>query len=189
MMLLGAGSGRGVGVDITERRSAQEALAQQADREALTHRISQAVRRSLDSSEIFQTAVRELGSHLSVDRCSLFIKDERAERAVNVAEYHAPGVEPAGRDFDLASLQRLMQELDHNGVLAFNAPAHDERISEFYDRVLSKAHVRSIMYVAIRVGDDVPAAFVLTTTRVARDWSDSDAALAKAVADQTGIEI
>jgi PAS domain S-box-containing protein len=179
----------GVGVDITERRSAQEALAQQADREALTHRISQAVRRSLDSSEIFQTAVRELGSHLSVDRCSLFIKDERAKRAVNVAEYHTPGVEPAGRDFDLASLQRLMQELDHNGVLAFSDPAHDERISDFYDRVLSKAHVRSIMYVAIRVGDDVPAAFVLTTTRVARDWNDSDVALAKAVADQTGIAI
>ncbi len=187
------GSGRrfvaGVGVDITERRSAEEALAQQAEREALTHRISQAVRRSLDSSEIFKTAVRELGSHLSVDRCSLFIKDERANRAVNVAEYHAAGVEPAGRDFDLASLQRLMEELDHNGVLAFDDAAHDAIISEFYDWLLSKASVRSIMYVAIRVGDDVPAAFVLSTTRAARHWSESDIALARAVADQTGIAI
>ena len=56
------GAGRrfvaGVGVDITERRRAQEALAQQAEREALTHRISQAVRRSLDTSEIFSTAVK-----------------------------------------------------------------------------------------------------------------------------------
>ncbi len=187
------GSGKrfvaGVGVDITERRSAQEALAQQAEREALTHRISHAVRRSLDSSEIFRTAVCELGSHLNVDRCSLFMKDERAKRAVNVAEYHAPEVEPAGRDFDLASLQRLMRELDHNGVLAFSDAAHDERISELYDRLLSKANVRSIMYVAIRVGDDVPAAFVLSTTRTGRDWTEADAALAKAVADQTGIAI
>jgi PAS domain S-box-containing protein len=74
-------------------------------------------------------------------------------------------------------------------VLAFNDAARDERISELYDRLLSKANVRSIMYVAIRVGDDVPAAFVLSTTRVARDWNTADVTLAKAVADQTGIAI
>jgi PAS domain S-box-containing protein len=179
----------GVGVDISERRSAEQALARQADREALTHRISQAVRRSLDSSEIYRTAACELGFQLGVDRCSLFMKDDRAKIAVNVAEYHAPGVTPAGRDFDLAYFQRLILALHQDGVLAFNDAAHDERISELYDRLLSKANVRSIMYVAIRVGDDVPAAFVLSTTRSAREWTEADITLAKAVADQTGIAI
>ena len=59
----------GVGVDITARRLAEGALSQQAEREAISHRISQAIRCSLDSSEVFHTAVRELGSHLDVDRC------------------------------------------------------------------------------------------------------------------------
>ena len=185
------GAGRrfvaGVGVDITERRGAQEALAQQAEREALTHWISQAVRRSLDTSEIFSTAVYELGSHLNVDRCSLYMKKEN--RAVNVAEYHAAEVEPAGKDFDLPALQRLMQALDKDGVLAFDDAAHDSRIADFYNQVLSKANVRSIMYVAIRVGDEVPAAFVLSTTRSARQWSNADILLARAIADQTGIAI
>ena len=45
------------------------------------------------------------------------------------------------------------------------------------------------MYVAIRVGDEVTAAFALSTTRELRHWSESDIALAKAVADQTGIAI
>lgn len=179
----------GVGVDITERRRAQEELAQQADREALTHLISQAVRRSLDSSEVFQTAVRELGSHLNVDRCSLYMRDERKNRAVNVAEYHSPTVEPAGRDFDLPTWKPLIQALDKDGILAFDDAAHDERISELYDRLLSKANVRSIMYVAIRVGDEVPAAFVLSTTRADRHWTTADSILARAVADQTGIAI
>jgi len=179
----------GVGVDITDRRRAQEELAQQADREALTHLISQAVRRSLDSSEVFRTAVRELGSQLHVDRCSLFMRDERLNRAVNVAEYHSPTVEPAGRDFDLPSFKGVIQALDKDGVLAFDDAAHDERISELYDRLLSKANVRSIMYVAIRVGNEVPAAFVLSTTRQARQWTKSDLILARAVADQTGIAI
>ncbi len=63
------------------------------------------------------------------------------------------------------------------------------RIADVYERILSKADVRSIMYVAIRVGDEVPAAFALSTTRALRNWSESDIALAKAVADQTGIAI
>jgi PAS domain S-box-containing protein len=179
----------GVGVDITERRRAEEALTHQAQREEMTHRISQAVRCSLDSSEIFQTAVRELGSYLNVDRCSLFMKDEGAKCAVNVAEYHAEGVEPAATDFDLADLKGLADSLAKNGVLVFNDAPRDERIKDVYERILSRASVRSIMYVPIRVGDDVPAAFALSTTREMRNWSESDITLSKAVADQTGIAI
>ena len=179
----------GVGVDVTERRRAEEALAQQAEREAMTHRISQAIRYSLDSSEIFRTAVRELGSHLHVDRCSLFIKDEKRQRAINVAEYHVETVPPAAADFDLADLKELIKSLNDNGVLTFDDVAHDERIAQVYERLLAKAAVRSIMYVAIRVGEDVPAAFALSTTKELRAWSDADVALAKAVADQTGIAI
>jgi PAS domain S-box-containing protein len=179
----------GVGVDITERRRAEEALAQQAQREAMSHRISQAIRCSLDSHEIYRTAVRELGLYLEVDRCSLYMRDDRARCATNVAEYHVEGVQPAATDFPLAHLQTLITALDNTGVLAFNDAAHDERITEFYNNILSKANVQSIMYVAIRVGDDVPAAFALSTTKQIRRWSETDIDLAKAIADQTGIAI
>ncbi|MGH9880697.1 MAG: PAS domain S-box protein, partial [Pyrinomonadaceae bacterium] len=179
----------GVGVDVSARRQAEEALVQQAEREAISHRISQAVRCSLESAEIFRTAVRELGSYLNVDRCSLFMRDDRAKRATNVAEYHAESVEPAGSDFELTDLKGLIESLDQGGVLVFDDAAHDERIKPIYDRILARANVRSIMYVAIKVGDEIPAAFALSTTREMRKWSDSDIALAKSVADQTGIAI
>jgi GAF domain-containing protein len=155
----------------------------------MTHRISQAIRCSLDSREIYQTAVRELGSHLEVDRCSLYMRDDRAKCATNVAEYHAVGVQPAASDFALTHLQTLITALDKTGVLAFTDAAHDKRITELYANILSKANVQSIMYVAMRVGDDVPAAFALSTTRHVREWSEADILLAKAVADQTGIAI
>jgi len=179
----------GVGVDISERRRAEEALGQQAQREAMTHRISQAIRCSLDSHEIYQTAVRELGSYLDVDRCSLFMRDDRSNSALNVAEYHSEGVKPAASDFPLAHLQTLIRALDETGVLPFPDAANDPRILDLYQNILSKADVKSIMYVAIRVGDDVPAAFALSTTRRLRSWSEADIAVAKAVADQTGIAI
>lgn len=179
----------GVGVDITERRRAEDALAQQAQREAMIHRISQSIRFSLESHEIYQTAVRELGAYLDVDRCSLFMRDDRAQCARNVAEYHAEGVEPAASDFALDHLQSLIKALDETGVLPFADAANDKRIADLYRNILSKADVQSIMYVAIRVGDDVPAAFALSTTKHMREWTEADIALAKAVADQTGIAI
>jgi PAS domain S-box-containing protein len=180
---------QGVGRDLTERKRSEEALAQQSEREAMTHRISQAIRCSLDSSEIFHTAVHELGSYLNADRCSLFIKDQIGSCATNTAEYHAEGIPPAAANFELEDLRVLIDALDENGILCFDDAANDERIADVYERVLSKAGVRSIMYVAIRVGDEVTAAFALSTSREFRQWSESDIALARAVADQTGIAI
>jgi PAS domain S-box-containing protein len=180
---------QGMGRDLTDRKRTEEALAQQAQREAMSHRISQAIRCSLDSSEIFSTAVQELGSYLNADRCSLFIKDEKGHRATTVAQYHADGIHPAAPNFELEDVRGLIKSLDEKGVLCFDDAAHDARIADVYERILSKAEVRSIMYVAIRVGDEVTAAFALSTTRELRRWSESDIALAKAVADQTGIAI
>ena len=180
---------QGVGRDLAERKRSEDALAYQSQREAMTHRISQAIRCSLDSLEVFSTAVRELGSYLKADRCSLFIKDDKNNRARNAAEYHAEGVLPAASDFALADLKVLIDSLHEKGVLCFDDAAHDVRIADVYERILSKADVKSIMYVAIRVGDDVTAAFALSTTRELRHWSTSDIALAKGVADQTGIAI
>src|SRR6202008_2250180 len=84
---------QGIGRDLTERKHSEEVLresqayvAQQKQREAMPPRIS------LDSHEIYQTAVKELGSYLDVDRCSLYMRDDRARCATNVAEYHADGV-------------------------------------------------------------------------------------------------
>lgn len=187
---------QGIARDLTERKHSEEALrrsqdflAQQAEREAMTHRISQAIRCSLDPLEIYKTAVRELGSYLNVDRCSLFMRDDRRKCVTNVAEYHAEGVEPAATDFSIAHLQYLIAVLNKNGVLPFSDAANDPRIADVYTNILSKAQVKSIMYVAITVADDFPAAFALSTTKQLREWSEADIALAKAVADQTGIAI
>ena len=180
---------QGVARDLTERKRSEEALAQQSQREAMTHRISQAIRCSLDSAEIFRTAVHELGSYLNADRCSLFIKDQSGSHATNTAEYHAEGIVPAKATFELQDLRALIDSLDEKGVLCFNDAAHDVRITDVYERILAPARVRSIMYVAIRVGDEVTACFALSTTRELRHWNESDIALAKAVADQTGIAI
>jgi PAS domain S-box-containing protein len=177
---------RGADRDITERKLAEEALSQQAERAALTNRISQAVRRTLEVSEVFETAVRELGAHLEVDRCSLFMKDEQAGKITNAAEYHVSDVVPAGSNFDLPQVQGLNAAMEKHGVLAFDDVAKDERIRE---ASFLSSDVKSIMYVGVTVGNELLGAFALSTTRELRHWSEADIEVAKAAATQTGIAI
>jgi PAS domain S-box-containing protein len=175
--------------DITERKRTEAALQQQAEREAVINRISRAVRRSLDTTVVFHTAVHELGSYLGVDRCSLFMIEEEAGRVRMVAEYHAPGVRPAQRDFPLAKIKSLADAVERQGVMVFNDAAADSWIGPLYEEVLKPSGVKSIMYVAIKTGEEMPAAFAFSTTRGFRQWRESDIALARAVADQTGLAI
>jgi PAS domain S-box-containing protein len=175
--------------DITERKRAEEALAQQAKREELINRISSAVHRSLDPTEVFRTAVGELGSHLGVDRCILFMQDRGAGVVKPVAEYRAAGVPSASRTYDLAKVGDLIGGIRQYGVLAFDDAATDERIRPIYNHILRPVGVRSIMYVGVKVGDEIPGTIALSTTRGVRHWHETDIALARAVADQTGIAI
>ena len=174
---------------VVENARLYGAMKQHADRTALTNRISQAVRQTLDLSEVFQTAVRELGTHLNVDRCSLFMKDDVAGRVMNVAEYHLADVGPAAHDFDTTQVPGLNAAMEQYGVLAFNDVAHDRRVSDLYEKVLKKFNVKSIMYIGVTVGDQLLGAFALSTTREVRPWSETDFEVAKSVADQTGIAI
>src|SRR5438105_6027403 len=127
-----------------EQKRAENEIQQQAQRVAVTNRISQAVRRTLDVSEVFETAVRELGEHLEVDRCSLYMKDEKAGRVTNAAEFHVPDVEPAGTAFDLPRLKGLTESMEKHGVMAFHDVAGDKRSRGLYGTVV-KRDVKSIM--------------------------------------------
>ncbi len=179
---------QGIARDITERKQVQGVLSQQGERAALINRISQAVRRTLDVSEVFKTAVNELGTHLQVDRCSLFMKDEQAGRVSNAAEYHVSDVEPAGSDFELPRVKGLNESMEKHGVMAFDDVAGNENSRRLYDGIV-KRDVKSIMYVGVSVGNELLGAFALSTTKQLRHWSDTDIEVAKAAADQTGIAI
>jgi PAS domain S-box-containing protein len=179
----------GIGRDITERRLTQNAIATQAERLALTERIAQAIRQTLDVSKVFETAVRELGGHLKVDRCSLFMKDEFGGRVLNVAEYRMPNVKPAGQHFELSQLQPLSEAMEKHGVLAFDDIDAAAQIPGLSELVLKPFDIKSIMYVPVRIDDDLPGAFALSTTSRTHKWSEADIELARGVADQTGIAI
>ncbi|HEY0173828.1 MAG TPA: GAF domain-containing protein [Pyrinomonadaceae bacterium] len=173
---------------IARQRDAAK-LAAQAEREALINRISRAVRQSLDADEVFRAATRELGIQLGADRCALFMLDHEAGVARNVAEYTAPGVGAAAGGYPIPLVEGLVTAIRGTGVLAFEDVERDPAIRHVYENILKKLGTRSVMYVAIRVGEDLPGCFAISTVGATRRWRSEEVALARAVADQTGIAV
>ncbi|HEX8284251.1 MAG TPA: GAF domain-containing protein [Pyrinomonadaceae bacterium] len=173
---------------IARQRDAAK-LAAQAEREALINRITRAVRQSLDADEVFRTATHELGRQLGVDRCALFMLDREAGVARSVAEYLAPGVSSAGGEYPIPLVEGLVRAIRGTGVLAFEDAERDPAARHVYEHILKKLGTRSIMYVAIRVGDELPGCFAISTVGETRRWRPEEVALARAVADQTGIAV
>jgi PAS domain S-box-containing protein len=174
---------------LVARQRDAEKLAAQAEREALINRITRAVRQSLDADEVFRAATRELGVQLGVDRCALFMIDRDAGVVRNVAEYTTPGVSSAGGEYPVPLVDGLIQSIRSTGVLAFEDVEHDPAIRHIYEHILKRLGTRSIMYVAIRVGEDLPGCFAISTVGQTRRWRPEDVSLARAVADQTGIAV
>ncbi|MBD2459506.1 PAS domain S-box protein [Oscillatoria sp. FACHB-1407] len=62
----------GIGVDVTERKRAEKALLQQAERERLVGAIAQRIRQSLDLDQTLNTTVSEVRQLLQADRVLTF---------------------------------------------------------------------------------------------------------------------
>ncbi|HEX7315113.1 MAG TPA: ATP-binding protein [Pyrinomonadaceae bacterium] len=173
---------------VARQRDARQ-LAAQAEREALINRITRAVRQSLDADEVFRAATHELGAQLGVDRCAVFMLDREAGVVRTQAIHTAPGVLPAAAEYPISLIGGHIDAIRDRGVLAFEDVEHDPAISHVYEHILKGLGTRSIMYVAIRVGDDVPGCFVISTVGQTRRWRPEDISLARAVADQTGLAV
>ncbi|MEH2372624.1 PAS domain S-box protein [Nostoc sp.] len=62
----------GICYDTTDRKQAEVALRESAQREALLNRLSSQIRASLDLNHIVETAVQEIRNLFQIDRCAFF---------------------------------------------------------------------------------------------------------------------
>ena len=187
----------GVSMDITERIAAERKaasviaeLSAEVERGALINRISNAIRESLQVMDVFSAVVNEIGKHLELDRCHVYLFDEPAGLVRSMAQFAAPGILPVSdEEIPFAIASRILPAFREIGYVAINDVANDLAIKELYEQVLEPRGVRSIMFVAIRVRAGITGLLSLVTTNYQRNWSQADVALASAVADQASIAI
>lgn len=79
--------------EIAERQETEIALARQVKRAQLLEKITLAIRQSLDTQKIFQTAADQIGQVFKVSRCHLHSYTAGVDTDIPVvAEYTAPGI-------------------------------------------------------------------------------------------------
>jgi PAS domain S-box-containing protein len=183
--------------DITERVYAEQktaALVEQlratAERENLINRIGKNIRESLRVEDVFRGVVDELGKHLGVDRCHLYLFDEAAGVVRSRMQFAAPSVPRVSEDDVPSGLaQRILPEFWEKGFVAISDAANEAAIKELYEQVLQPRGVRSIMFVAVRLGEGVTGLLSLVMVNRQRTWTHADIDLACAVAEQAATAI
>ncbi|HZH33476.1 MAG TPA: PAS domain S-box protein, partial [Pyrinomonadaceae bacterium] len=166
--------------DITERIAAEqkkvEAVRQLetfVERDALINRITNKIRQSLKLEEVFQAIVNELGKHLAVSRCILYLFDYDKHQARAVASYiNAPGV--SSQDFHVPLTKTTVEALLKKDSMAFDDVAEEPIIRPLYEKVLRARDVKSLMCVGIKVGEDISGVSSFATSEDYRKWSEAD---------------
>lgn len=196
----------GIQTDVTERIRTEEALQLQIQRAHLLKQITQDIRQSLDTQEIFKTSVTQIGRTFGVDRCLLHTYLESAEDAI------LSGFSLSQLDAVFPQIPIVAEYLEHdcNSMQDFHIPirgnSHVEAIlkcdraiasSDVYaDPLLEtaipicqQARLKSMLAVRTSYQGVSNGVICLHECEVVRQWKQDEIELLEAVADQVGIAI
>lgn len=194
----------GIQTDVTERIRTEQALQLQIQRAHLLKQITQDIRQSLDTQEIFQTTVTQIGRAFGVNRCLLHIY---LESAVDVI---GSGFSQLSPTFPQIPIVAEYLESGWNSMQGIHVPVlgnpHAEELLKC-DRAISSPDVYadSRLNAAVAVCKQTTLKSMLTVRTSYqgipngiislhqcdrfRDWRSDEIELLEAVADQVGIAI
>lgn len=170
-----------------------ESEAQRAERSALLQSIASKIRLSLDTAQVLEAAVAELGQAAEVERCFVRLSSESGDEKLGPIDFEwtAPGVRQLKKDPErpfpvggLAAVTGMTQW--SNDVLA------DERLSDptapERSNNLLKADIRSALAAPLKWGDEL-LGVITFHCREPRMWSESDVELIEGAAVEVAIAI
>jgi len=180
----------GIAIDITERKQAEIALQQQVQRTLLLKQITQEIRQSLDSKQIFQTTATQIGEAFRVNRCTIHTYVATPKPQIpGVAEYLDPGYE---------SIMHLdIPVIDNPYALAMLAQDQAIAAADVYAEPLLQAaapfcqrmNLKSMLTVRTSYQAEVNGVISLHQCDSFRQWTENEIELLEAVAAQVGIAL
>lgn len=194
----------GIQTDVTERIRTEQALQLQIQRAYLLKQITQDIRQSLDTQEIFQTTVTQIGRTFGVNRCLLHTYLESSEDAL-VSEFaqlspEFPQIPIVAEflEFGWDSMQGIqipicgnphVQELLQSDRAISSPDVYREPRLGAAAPLCERAQLKSML--AVRTSyQGVPNGIIaLQQCDSIRHWTSDEIELLEAVADQVGIAI
>jgi PAS domain S-box-containing protein len=190
-MRLSDGRTLGIGRNVTERKQAEANLRQWAEREQALNRVIQSIHNSLDLTTIFTTAVSEIGALLQADIAGIMRYVPERKVWLNVASYYRnsdfpniTGIEILNHEKHLtARLQRfeIIRLNDNNASIDLSV----EAIEQVERNSLNGAW----LLIPLRVASNFWGSLSLVRSRVPSAWQETEADLARTIADQLAIAI
>ena len=176
----------GIVQDISDRKLVEESLRIQSQRERTLNEVIRAIRQSLELSEIFATAVREIGELLQVQRVDIVQYLPKLHQWIYVAEYLQDNSAPNYLKRTLPDRNNAsVQQLRHQEMVFIDDL---DTIDDSIDRSLDPNH-SSWLLVPLKLDSRLWGCLSLARDRPCPLWQDADVRLAQTVADQLAIAI
>jgi PAS domain S-box-containing protein len=170
-----------------ERARSAAALAEALERERLVAEIGRRVRSELDLDSLQQVAVEETARALGVDRCFIRTSQPDGGKSV-VAEWHAEGLLPIGEVAPQLPASNLAEQLRETVTIADVPAAPELDRSPSARETLLALGTQAVLATPIVVFDRLIGVFSLHRVSPG-EWSDTEVALAEAVARELGLAI
>ncbi|MCF4966228.1 PAS domain S-box protein [Nostoc sp. CMAA1605] len=177
--------------DITERVQAQEALEKQLNHKLLLEQITQKIRQSLDSQEIFETAATQIGQAFAVDRCLIhaYVSDPIPKIPL-VAEYNQVSHSYSMHKIDvpISGNPHCLEMMSYDRAIALPNVYQDPRLVDEIS-ICQEIGLKSMLAIRTSYQGEPNGAIGLHQCSHFREWTNEEIELLQAVAAQLGIAL
>jgi PAS domain S-box-containing protein len=178
--------------DIRDRKRAEQAIRQQAEREKLSREITQRIRQSLDLQTIFETACHEIRQFIQADRVGIFkfYPESNCDDGEFVAESVVEGFSSvlAIRVHDHCFGEKHIP-LYVQGKIHTLSDIYDEELLECYISILAKFQVRASLVMPLLNGGTLWGLLCIHQCSGPRQWQEIEINFAQQIANQLAIAI
>lgn len=173
-----------------ERKQVETALESQIQRVALLNQITYQVRQSLDSKQIFQTTVHQLGQSFGVSRCHIYSYVTSPQEQLNlVAEYRLPGqISLLDKQIPILGNPHAQKVLSQDRAVA-SPNVYENPLLQSMQEFCRQLELKSLLAVRTSYQGQANGILVLQQCDRYRDWSQEEIELLEAVASQVGIAL
>ena len=179
----------GTSTDITERKSSEVALQQQAERERLVSAIALRVRQSLDLEEILNTTVTEVRQFLQTDRVLIYRFNPEWSGMVAVESVTPEWKAVLGTTISDPCFGKFYTEKYQQGRVSVIENVHKAGLTPCYVDFLAQFQVVASLTVPILQGDKLWGLLLAHHCREPRKWKSSAIELLQQLATQVAIAV
>lgn len=177
------------GIDITERRQAEEELQRQNLRSQLLADVTLKIRESLQIDEILQTSVTEVQELLQADR--VVISQLKSDGSLTVLkEALIPGLPVVmGQNLIDPCFTDIYIQKYHQGEIGVIHDIEQSTIQPCYQELLKKFHIKANLVVPIFLQNQLWGLLITHQCHHPRQWNNWEIELLRSLADQVGIAL